>query len=499
MIRTSQTGSFLLVALSLAAAGCKGERQSNGTKPVLSASTASASTASASAASASAGPESAEPKPEPIDEPAVKAAVDAWVRAQNQGDFASYERAYAERFTGIKRNGSRVFQADRKGWLADRKAMFARPLTVAAEDIQISGSPTFVRVRFTQDFRTPTFHDRGPKELQLTKARDAWQIVREEMLDSEAGGGVSQQSTLTAEDFSFVRELSSGTLILLDRYASLNPVNGPVQHVENGVVYRSVRADLVEEKYRKLLGKTFRVYDGSGNTCEVTPTKLALYGEVYPHFGTINTWEGTEGSSHVYSNAERALAAWQMVGDDRWIALHADQVCAGFWARAADRKAPEPFALRAERQPIEDAAVKALEATEGYRSMKVDAEDALGKAPERHVGTQVFESRGGVQFVTAYVRLGEGFCSEYGGSHFGVFRRNGDAVELLSDPKDGYSAGDLGDSYDVVRDRPNPLSAVDLDGDGSPELVFENVLFGLSGGKYEVIREAKVRDFDCPC
>lgn len=495
MARTSHT-RFLLAALALTLGACKSEQGKGGRDTAATPSSAAPAGSTAPVGSAL---ESTEPKELPVDEASVKAAIDAWVRAQNQGDFSSYERAYAERFTGIKRSGGRVFQADRKGWLSDRKAMFARPLTVQAEDLQISGSPTFVRVRFTQDFRTPTFHDRGPKELQLSKSGDAWQIVREEMLDSEAGGGSSKVATFSAEDFSFVRQLSSGTLILLDRYESLNAVNGPVQHVANGVVYRSVRADLVEDKYRKLLGKTFRVYDGSGKTCDVTPQKLALYGEVYPHFGTISTWDGLAGDPHVYSNAERALATWQMVDGHRWLALHADEACGGFWARAADQKAPTPFTLRGEQQPVEGAAVKALEATKGYRSLKADADRSLGKDLERHIGTQVFESAGGVQFVTAYVRLGEGFCADYGGSHFGVFRRNGDAVQLLSNPDDGYSAGALGGSYDVVRDRPNPMSAVDLDGDGTPELVFENVLYGLRGGTYEVVREARVPDFDCPC
>lgn len=492
MTRSSHTIPFLLVALSLAASGCKGERQS-------SASSTATSAPSASTMPASSAPESALPKAQPIDEASVRTAIDSWVRAQNQGDFASYERAYAERFTGIKRSDSRVFQADRAGWLADRKAMFARPLTVAAEDIQISGSPTFVRVRFTQDFRTPTFHDRGPKELQLVKTGNDWQIVREEMLGSEAGGGASRGQSFDAEDFSFVRTLSASTLILLDRYASLNPVSGPVQHVRDGVVYRSVRADLVEEKYRKLLGKTFRVYDGSGNTCDVTPTKLALYGEVYPHFGTINTWNGLDGQGPVASPGERALAAWQMIGDSRWIALEATQVCSGFWARATERKPPEVFTLRGERQPIEDAAVKALEATPGYSARKAYSNENLDAGYPRRTGTQVFESPSGAQFVTAFIHLGEGFCSEYGGTQFGVFRRNGDAVQLLSDPENGYSSGPLGQSYSIVRDRLNPMAAVDLDGDGSPELVFENVLFGLANGKYAIIREADVPDFDCHC
>jgi hypothetical protein len=61
------------------------------------------------------------PAPAPIPEQAVKALVDAWLTAQNKGDFKAYEGLYAAKFFGIKRAGQREERFDRDGWLKDRQ------------------------------------------------------------------------------------------------------------------------------------------------------------------------------------------------------------------------------------------------------------------------------------------------------------------------------------------------------------------------------------------
>ena len=38
----------------------------------------------------------------------ARAVVQRWLEAQNQGDFAAYEKLYAPRFTGVRRSGPRV-------------------------------------------------------------------------------------------------------------------------------------------------------------------------------------------------------------------------------------------------------------------------------------------------------------------------------------------------------------------------------------------------------
>src|SRR5688500_6473613 len=76
-----------------------------------------------------------------IDEQRVRALVDAWLDAQNAGDFTAYERLYAPRFTGIKRSGSRTQSYARAGWVLDRQTMFARPMRVAAKNLELAVTP----------------------------------------------------------------------------------------------------------------------------------------------------------------------------------------------------------------------------------------------------------------------------------------------------------------------------------------------------------------------
>ena len=105
--------------------------------------------------------------------PEVRVAVDkllaAWLAAQNAGDFAAYQGLYAEKMEGVKRVGPRTWRFDRKGWLADRERMFKRPMTVAARDVQISGSAQTPTIELVQTFKQGTFSDEGPKRMVLTR------------------------------------------------------------------------------------------------------------------------------------------------------------------------------------------------------------------------------------------------------------------------------------------------------------------------------------------
>ena len=82
----------------------------------------------------------------------VRAVIDAWLRAQNEGDFAAYERLYAPRFTGIRRSGPRERRFDRAGWIADRQAMFRASMQVATRDVTVDPGAGVAMVRLTQEF-----------------------------------------------------------------------------------------------------------------------------------------------------------------------------------------------------------------------------------------------------------------------------------------------------------------------------------------------------------
>jgi hypothetical protein len=46
----------------------------------------------------------------PIEQAKVRALLDAWQQAQNDGDFERYRQLYAERMVGIKRVGERTYE-----------------------------------------------------------------------------------------------------------------------------------------------------------------------------------------------------------------------------------------------------------------------------------------------------------------------------------------------------------------------------------------------------
>ncbi len=108
-----------------------------------------------------------------------------WLAAQNQGDFAAYERVYGPSFTGVKRVGKTARSFDRAGWLADRKRMFRKKLRVAAAAVTIApdghGGGT---ITFEQTWSSGRFKDVGTKRLFVAPGARGMQIVREVMLDS---------------------------------------------------------------------------------------------------------------------------------------------------------------------------------------------------------------------------------------------------------------------------------------------------------------------------
>jgi hypothetical protein len=120
----------------------------------------------------------------PSDKETVHRLVERWSDAQNQGDFTLYSSFYAEPFSGVRRSGSRVVSFDRAGWLADRQRMFQKPMVVHAEHLRAVSVGTILRVRFTQNWSSGSYHDVGEKELLITREKGELRIAREELLAS---------------------------------------------------------------------------------------------------------------------------------------------------------------------------------------------------------------------------------------------------------------------------------------------------------------------------
>ena len=127
----------------------------------------------------------------PIDEIAARF-LDAWLGAQNDGDFAAYSALYAPELHGVRRSGSKVKSFDRKGWLADRRRMFSRPMEVEIEGEPIvRGRGDAITIELVQVWRSGTYADKGPKRIELAPVPDRpgqYLVTREEMLASNLIG-----------------------------------------------------------------------------------------------------------------------------------------------------------------------------------------------------------------------------------------------------------------------------------------------------------------------
>ena len=122
--------------------------------------------------------------PPKLPEAKVKALLDGWLKSQNEGSFADYEKSYAKAFTGIKRSGEKTLTFDRKGWLADRKRMFEKKMQVSAADVIIKPGVESATVRFLQTWESGNYRDQGPKLLHLVLEAGELRIAKEEMLAS---------------------------------------------------------------------------------------------------------------------------------------------------------------------------------------------------------------------------------------------------------------------------------------------------------------------------
>ena len=107
-----------------------------------------------------------------------------WLGAQNGGDFDAYQALYDPRFQGVRRSGAQVARFDHDGWMRDRRRMFAHPMAVGAARENAVELRDHIFVTFTQTFDQGTYHDEGRKLIVLARRGGDLAIVHEEMLDS---------------------------------------------------------------------------------------------------------------------------------------------------------------------------------------------------------------------------------------------------------------------------------------------------------------------------
>jgi hypothetical protein len=230
-----------------------------------------------------------------VDEFAARRLVARWLKVQNDGDFAGYESLYAQRFRGEKRAGERLTKFDRAGWLADRKKMFGKPMTVSAADAKVSLGQASATVELVQSFAQGNFADKGPKLLVLAREGDALKIASERMLASELGDAAAPED---AASVWFVVHVHGQPYAVLERGARASWGEGPLGAPDSShgafVVLQPVGQKLPADRAARR-GAKLKVLDVEGKSCEASVGELALLAPVQPHFGEVCAFRGKPG------------------------------------------------------------------------------------------------------------------------------------------------------------------------------------------------------------
>lgn len=439
----------------------------------------------------------------------MRALLEQWLRAQNEGDFAGYEGLYAQRFFGVKRAGDRRTQYGRQTWLADRRSMFQRHFEVELAELVIDAGPTTARVRFIQTWSSASFRDVGPKELLLVREGTQLRIAREEMLESRlaATSSSSPARAPDAEHFAFVKALDDGVVVLLSTtHAEPSDGLGPARLHAGYRVEREVDAarDLAAE-HRAWLGRSVAVYGAGGRVCSGQVSRLIVLAEIIPHFGSVQAWEEEQRPA-----AARAEELWRMSEGSRWLGakleLGADACAGARWARSEHLSSPVLYT--AEEAPAPPRLLERLVAIPATRSFQREYEARGGRGPW-HAGARVkhvrFRAPGAAatrpapdEPTVSAISLSVGLpCSpELTADLLGIFRTSAGTSRLLSHPRQPTEGPA---SYTRGPEFPTPELAFDLEADGVPELIAGQTLLVLHGSAYLPVLNVEPVSLDCPC
>ena len=444
----------------------------------------------------------------------ARSTLDRWLDAQNSGNFDAYQSLYAREFVGVKRSRTRTTSFDRAGWLEDRERMFKKRMTVQATNVRVLAKTKSALVVFTQRWASGSYADVGPKHLVLRRLPAGWRIVREELFASnrDATGGVD---VAAFQRFAFVLD---GEVVVStdpdDGWAS-----GPAKQdgkVGKNFVLRSKRpVDLkkLPAELVALKGAPLHLFDGTGARCDAKLGAFLLRGRVIS--GTDAEGDFDDAGDGGWAMSNHFLVA-KIIGDRK--------ACAkATWARAASLPLPTVAAATAPTSDFDRLAWGAFEELPESRVIQRRF-DAWSRAHHAKVGTPWFRTAGArptvhlirppkgpaLLSVVAKATLGDGdTCGGDGlaGSLWGLWEITG--------PDDAPSL--------VLRNHPDEalvlelIGAVDVDGDGHAELLFDGfqdpattnifgqggeVLHGLIralGGVYVDVAAPETPVLICPC
>ncbi len=503
MAKASGKGWVAVLAVWALAGGCQKqatppavapaatEKTGQGQEPAAAVDPAPAATAAVAAPAAATAVQA-------VEAAEAQALVDTWLKAQNSGDFDSYQRLYARRMTGVRRSGEVTKAFARAGWLADRRRMFAKQMQVAASEVKVTPGPT-AAVLFTQQFASGNFSDVGPKRLVLVREEGQVRIAREEMLASQVLDGALPAEPLPVEQLTIA--LHGGDQVWLAvALADQATADGAVKLWSREGLATASRPSQWPEALKTWRDRDVVLYGPAGEACRAQVEAADLVAQVVPHFGRVQSWKGEDGTPAA-SEQDIAQEIMDQVGPALVLAARLKPTrgdCrAAVWGRASNL-APAVIYDRAE-MPVSSLRVAAENALRGLEKYKKFQREFLEQVPAPRPaywdllgGAQAKVTLlvgPGKQVALVHARAGD-FCGGYGAELL-------TAWDVKALPMDDFKLRLISDERGA--DLQLPVTAADVDGDGEPELIAPRQIWRRSGATWRPVTTWALPDFDCPC
>ena len=240
----------------------------------------------------------------PVRTAEIEALIERWRAAQNAGDFASYEKLYAEKFVGIKRVGMQTFRFDRKRWLLDRKGMLAHKPEVGVKNLGVVDLGKTAAVRFEQTFTAKSFRDVGTKLLVLLEEGGELKIGREEMLTSLVA---TPPGVVSFPDFAFVVHQGGKPYVLLEK-RERDPA-APIEYVDLESALSPIKDEQsLPSERRGLAQRELVLYGEAGELCRSRVTRVVTWRAPSRISGSASS--GRVSSASHPPPGPRSLAIW---------------------------------------------------------------------------------------------------------------------------------------------------------------------------------------------
>lgn len=301
--------------------------------------------------------------------------------------------------------------------------------------------------------------------MVLAKTGAGLRIAREEMLQSVVAGAVAGT---TAGEAWLAIELEKKPYVVIDIDASDSWGNGRLRGPFTDEFSYAMRDASKAPAAAGWATRALTVYDAGGKTCPATVGAQVLVTSSTPHFGEVQTWDGIDGGKP-WSKAERARAIYDMSSPKLLGELKIDGDCKPVLVTDATRKVTQ-YAPAATDDALDDAATAAFRKLQAYAAIQndfVDNYDGQGKWVDEP--TVAGFTDGARRFLVVSAKEGNG-CGEFSGALTAVYEDKGGKPVLLSGPDLGYL---------------NVAAIVDLDGDGTIELVGDPEDFSTVTALYE--------------